>query len=98
MQYLLWALLLIVQNMAFTWVSRARNSKSIGYHAIAAVFSNGVWFASQFILIGIVATKLHSWGEIIGAASIYIVSTVIGSVLMHHISLKYLEKGKRQIG
>jgi len=51
---LLWFLLLVIQNAAFTWVSRARNSGSYGYHAIAAVFSNGIWFVSQFILIGMV--------------------------------------------
>ncbi len=49
-----WFILLIVQNAAFTLVSRARNSGSYSYHALAAVFSNGIWFASQFILIGMV--------------------------------------------
>jgi len=52
MMWILWALLLIIQNFAFTMVSRARNSKSIVYHAMAALFSNGIWFASQFILVG----------------------------------------------
>ena len=42
MNYFAWALLLILQNMAFTWVSRARNSGSLGYHAIASICSNGV--------------------------------------------------------
>jgi hypothetical protein len=44
MNLILWFLLLVLQNAAFTWVSRARNSGSIGYHAIAAVFSNGIPF------------------------------------------------------
>ena len=39
MSWVLWAVMLLIQNATFTWVSRARNSKSLGYHAVAAVFS-----------------------------------------------------------
>lgn len=35
--------LTILQNASFTWVSRARNSKSVPYHAIAACGSNGMY-------------------------------------------------------
>lgn len=94
----LWFLLLVVQNAAFTLVSRARNSGSYGYHAIAAVFSNGVWFASQFLLIGMVAKPDMGLGEAMKLGAIYIVATVIGSVAMHWISVNYLERGKRKVG
>ena len=47
----LWALFLVLQNMSFTLVSRARNSGSLAFHAVAAIGSNGIWFASNFILI-----------------------------------------------
>jgi hypothetical protein len=93
-----WFLLLVVQNAAFTWVSRARNSGSYGYHTIAAVFSNGVWFASQFLLIGMVAKPGLPIETICTYAAIYIAGTVTGSVLMHWISLTYLERGKRKVG
>lgn len=36
--------LAVTQNFAFLAVSRARNRDNIAYHAIASVFSNGVWF------------------------------------------------------
>ena len=36
-------LLVILQNASFTLVSRARNSKSILYHTIASLLSNGIW-------------------------------------------------------
>lgn len=98
MNLVLWFLLLVVQNAAFTLVSRARNSGSFAYHALAAVFSNGVWFASQFILIGMVAKPSTPIIEAVKLGAIYIAATVSGSVLMHWISVKYLERGKRKVG
>jgi hypothetical protein len=93
-----WFLLLMVQNAAFTWVSRARNSGSVGYHAIAAVFSNGIWFVSQFFLISIVAKPGMPVAEIVQLGVIYVAGTVLGSVLMHEISMRFFESGKRKVG
>lgn len=98
MELTFWFLLLIVQNAAFTWVSRARNSGSYGYHAVAAVFSNGVWFVSQFILIGMVARPGMPLSEAITLGVVYIAGTVTGSVAMHYASIKWLEKGSRKVG
>lgn len=94
----MWFLLLVVQNAAFTWVSRARNSGSYAYHAIAAVFSNGIWFVSQFLLIGMVAKPGMPLREIATLACVYIAGTVTGSVAMHYASIRWLEKGKRKVG
>lgn len=100
MTYVLWALLLILQNAAFTWVSRARNSGSIGYHAVASVASNGVWIASQFILVDAIVRIIRqgAWHEAIGMAVFYTACTVTGSVGMHWLSMHYLERGKRRVG
>lgn len=93
--WILWAVLLVTQNAAFTLVSRARTSGSLLYHAIAAVFSNGVWFASQFILVDKFLSLLKggTWTEIVGTGLFYCTFTIIGSVGMHVIALK-TEKGK----
>ena len=93
-----WFFLLIIQNAAFTWVSRARNSGSYGYHAIAAVFSNGVWFVSQFILIGMIAKPGMPFSAALSMGLVYISGTVCGSVLMHWVSVRFLERGKRKVG
>ena len=100
MNYFAWALLLIIQNMAFTWVSRARNSGSLGYHAFASICSNGVWFASQFVLIDVMLRIIRngSWAEVIGIGAFYAACTVTGSVGMHWISISWLESGKRKVG
>lgn len=95
-----WFFLLVVQNMSFTWVSRARNSGSYSYHAIAAVFSNGIWFASQFILIEnfVEILRESDWRRGIGLGLVYIAGTVVGSVLMQWLAINYLEKGRRKVG
>ncbi len=98
MNLFLWFLLLVVQNAAFTWVSRARNSGSLGYHAIAAVFSNGIWFCSQFLLIGMVVRPGMELSSAAILLCVYIAGTVIGSVSMHYVSLRFMEKGKRRVG
>ena len=80
--------LVILQNASFTLVSRARNSDSIMFHAIAAVLSNGIWL----LVIKKVVLNLDSWPFMVT----YIIGSVIGSILMHHISMKYFEKKKEK--
>lgn len=97
MTWVAWALLLFAQNASFTWVSRARNSGSIGYHAVASVFSNGIWIVSMFIVVD----KLRSAEGLIAivtVAAFYTLFTVAGAVSMHWFSMRYLESGKRRVG
>lgn len=98
MSLVFWFLLLVVQTAAFTWVSRARNSGSIGYHAVASVVSNGVWFVSQFLLIGMVAKPGMPIAQIVALGAVYVAGTVTGAVLMHYAALRWLETGKRKVG
>lgn len=94
MTWIFWALLLIVQNASFTLVSRARQSNNYWFHAVAAVGSNGIWFASQFILIDNIVSmaKTGSWGLIVGTGVFYTTFTIIGSVGMHYISQHHIER------
>lgn len=82
--------LVVLQNASFTWVSRARNSGSLKYHAVAAIFSNGIWL----LVIRQVVVNFDR-PEIMVA---YLIGAVTGSVLMHWVSMKYLEKGSRAVG
>lgn len=99
-QYALWAGFLLLQNAAFTFVSRARNSGSYTLHAAAALCSNGVWFAAQFVSLGIIIELIKSgtWTQKVGAAAFYTAFTVAGSVAMHWVGVNYIEKGKRKVG
>lgn len=43
-----WPLMLLAlsQNISFAFISRARSRNNFIYHAIASIFSNGVWYAT----------------------------------------------------
>lgn len=98
--WLLWALVLLAQNASFTLVSRARNSGSLKFHALASVGSNGIWFLSQIIVIDKIshALKSHDIPLMVGTLLFYTAFTVLGSVTMHYISMRWLETGKRKVG
>ncbi len=55
-----WAVFLLIQNASFTFVSRARNSGSYSLHAIAAVCSNGIWMAAQFVSLGLIIDTIKT--------------------------------------
>lgn len=79
--------LVVLQNASFTLVSRARNSKSLLYHTIASVLSNGIWL----LVIRQVVLNIDNVPLMIT----YLVAAVVGSVSMHYIAMKYFEKPKK---
>lgn len=98
--WVLMALLLVSQNFSFTVVSRARNSGSDAFHAIASVFSNGIWVVVNFLLV-------QKWTEVLeqdspllfaAVASFYVLFTVVGSVWGGKVSRRFFEKGSRKVG
>lgn len=84
MSYVWLFLVTILQNASFTLVSRARNSNSLIFHAVASVFSNGIWF----IVVNIVVTKENP----ILTGIVYTIAAVTGSILMHYLSMNFIEK------
>jgi hypothetical protein len=79
-----------LQNLAFTFVSRGRNSGSLGYHMVASVFSNGIW-VTMFV-IGIKITTAPD-ADVLPFAFVYCLSTMAGSVFAHWLARK-VERGK----
>lgn len=96
LSWVLWGGLLILQNAAFTLVSRARNSGSLWYHSVASLFSNGVWFLSQLILVDKFVAILRSsdWPLAVATGLFYTGCTLAGSVGMHWLAMNKIEKGK----
>ncbi len=98
MEWLSWGAILFAQNAAFTWVSRARNSGSIGYHAVASVASNGIWIASMYFVVDkLLQAKGDGWA-MLSVGAFYTVCTVAGATFMHWFSMRHLERGKRRVG
>ena len=89
----------VVQNAAFTAVSRSRNSGDVLYHARYSVASNGVWFVTQIFLWSTIWKSVESgalW-QIAVAGLVYVAGTTAGSCWMMAHMLK-TEKGKRAVG
>ena len=89
----------VVQNAAFTGVSRSRNSGDVGYHFRWALASNGIWFVNMAILMRAVWSGINEgqWWYVILAGCVYTVSCSVGSALMMRYMLR-AETGKRQVG
>lgn len=107
---LLFAVVSFVQNMAFTWTSRSRNSGDPNYHRYASYASNGIWFICQMFIVSIMWKPLMSGNLLLVfiGGIIYVISTAEGSVfmmklLLGKINVPYLtnifvEKDKKQVG
>ncbi len=98
--WILWAVLCIVQNFSFTFVSRARNSGSLKRHIVAGIASNGVWFIGMYFAFSAmlkIISGAFGIGLALFAGAYYTVFTLTGSVLAHYFSLK-TEKGKSAVG
>ena len=75
--------LVLLQNASFTLVGRARNSNSLIFHGIASLISNGIWV----IVIRQVVLNFDNTQMMIA----YGVGGVSGGVLMHYISMNFIE-------
>ena len=69
-----------LQNASFTFVSRARNSRSLGYHALAAVLSNGLYL----LVLRSVVSQLDSFSTYVA----YVAGAVVGGLAVHWLSLR----------
>lgn len=84
------ALLGFVQNIAFTFVSRGRNSGSLSYHLLASIFSNGIFATLLFYSIDMVA---QAKSMPVPFLAVYTLATMSGSIFAHWLAL-CVERGK----
>lgn len=96
---LLLAAVAYIQNAAFTWSSRSRNSGDPGYHRYAAWCSNGVWFITTILIWNQIFAALTQgeWWKIAATGVVYVIATTEGSVIAMKALLKR-ETGKHQVG
>lgn len=83
MVYLKIFFLIVLQNASFTLMSRARNRDSLMFHGLASILSNGVWL----LVIRQVVINLDNPAFQVT----YLLGAVVGSVLMHYISMHHIE-------
>jgi putative flippase GtrA len=88
-----------IQNVAFTFASRSRNSGDPSYHRKCAYFSNGVWYVGQLLMTGQMFAAYRD-GDFFLAAVIgvlYTLATSEGSVRGMHMAFK-TESGAKKVG
>lgn len=84
------AILCFIQNISFTFVSRGRNSGSLGYHLVASLFSNGLYVLMLCISVDVLTAAEANIGAF---AVAYTLSCASGSVFAHWLALR-IERGK----
>lgn len=87
MSWILLIFLAFVQNVSFTLVSRARNRDNMWYHAICAVFSNGIWMLCVGLLGYEVLLNGNYW-----MAMPYMIGTVSGSLFGAKAAMRIEER------
>lgn len=97
-QWIVWGLLLILQNASHTASSRAKNSRSLWYSAGTGVFSNGVWFASQFFIVNMLVGAKDDPLQLVAVSVYYVAMTVAGTVASHWYLMRLEQKRGIQRG
>lgn len=100
MKWILWGCMLALTNGFSTWVSRARNTPSYGYHGSVAALNHATWFITNVIFVGVAVgiQDFHDWRTAALAWIFYVICSTCGSVSMHYISINYFETGNRRVG
>jgi hypothetical protein len=93
--WLIWGVLLFLQNAAHTATSRSKNSKSLTYTGVASIFSNGIWFASQFYIVNMLIAVKDRPAAFVTTLVFYILLTAAGSVVSHWYFMRW--EGRRGI-
>lgn len=99
-----------IQNMAFTFSSRSRNSGDANYHRWAAIGSNGIWFITQVLIFQSIWKEMMAGNYVIMILGgiVYTIATSEGSVFMmkgmlgeskvKFLNKIFVEKDKRKVG
>lgn len=80
----------VIQNMAFTLVSRSRNSGNPARHFRAAIGSNGIWFFCNYFILFPEMMEVIEKGDILLKVvymAVYVVATTLGSTWMMKMNL-----------
>ena len=92
--WIVWAFVLIVQQLAHGLSSRAKNRDNYTYNILASVLSNGVWICSNFFIVGSVLDVIKSGNVRLAVFTVafYTFFAVLGSVLAQWTAIEFIEK------
>jgi len=92
--WMIWAFVLVAQQLSHGLSSRAKNRDNYAYNVLASVLSNGVWFCSNFFIVGSVLDVIKSGnvGLAVFTVSFYTFFAALGSVLAQWTAIRFIEK------
>lgn len=99
-RWVVWGLMLMLTNGMSTLVSRARNTPSYWYHGVCATMNHATWFIVQVLFVGVAIDigAFRDWQAASFAWAFYTVCSTVGSITVHYVSIRFLEKGTRRVG
>lgn len=94
MKWVIWAFLLVAQQLSHGLSSRAKNRDNYFYNLWAATLSNGVWICSNFVMVGSVLDVIKGGDVVLAIFTVvyYTVFCVIGSLLSQWLAINYFER------
>jgi Na+-driven multidrug efflux pump len=97
-RWIIWGIIMFLNNGFSTLVSRARNTPDKRYHGICAALNHATWFVTSVMLIWVAVDIKTLDLPALYAGLYYTACSTAGSVIMHYVSINYLEKGMRRVG
>lgn len=99
-RWIIWACMLVVTSGSSTLASRARNTPSYAYHAIAAMMSHGTFFVSQLIGIDVLIEVIRTRDPKLALTGflVYAGASTFGSIASHFVAMHFFETGNRRVG
>lgn len=97
--WVVWAIVLVLQQATQTFSMRAKASGSWRYVAVTAIASHAVWFGSQIAILSKVAEALKSGNfvSLLPTALFYVVFCSIGNTAATLLALRF-ERGSMRVG
>lgn len=94
-KYVVWALMIILQQFSHGISSRAKNSNKIFYNVCAAILSNSVWFFNFYILTINAVERSGDIRYLINMGFFYTLFCVVGSVLSQLVAVHFVERDEK---
>jgi hypothetical protein len=99
-RWIIWALVLAITSGSGTLASRARNTPSYTYHALAALFSHGTFFVSNLIGVDVLVEVIRTRDPKLALTGflVYAGASTFGSIASHFVAMHFFETGNRRVG
>ena len=98
-EWIIWAIILFLQQATYLFSGRAKASGSLVYSGIAGLFSHSTWFfANLYFVQSIFQFKDSPWHVKAAVCAFYVTFTLSGTLTSQWAALRWVERGKMKVG